>query len=55
MVQQHAENKGLEAPESRALGTPCADGPLRASYGSVRDVAKADKCGKAIRDYYGHS
>jgi hypothetical protein len=31
MAAQHSENKGLEPPEGRALGTRSAGGPRRAS------------------------
>lgn len=55
MAAQHAENKARSRPKAAHLGRALLMAPCVRVFRSVRDVAKADRCGKANRDYYRYS
>ena len=55
MAAQHAENKARSSPKAAHLGRALLMAPCVRVFRSVRHVAKADRYGKANRDYYRYS
>ena len=49
------KTKARSRPKAAHLGRTLLMAPCVRVFRSVRDVAKADRCGKANRDYYRYS
>jgi hypothetical protein len=55
MPRRMQQIKAWSRPQSAAIEPGLLMAPGVRVFRSVRDVAKADRCGKANRNYYRHS